>query len=145
MTMTNDTSWYSHVAVPVLVLLFAKPVMEFCRRSAYWGRPKRPEDEVFRLFGGGERVEAALRFLAKTYDVPLGFLRPDDVFTKEGPLWKYDSWTESGGQEDLGDYLVAHGKTDIPQTWTLRDFVQWYVESEQTGQDAEPQEERCRA
>ena len=143
--MTNDTSWYSYVAVPVLGLLFAKPVMEFCRRSAYWGRPKRPEDEVFRLFGDGERVEAALRFLAKTYDVPLGFLRPDDVFTKEGPLWKYDSWTESGGQEDLNDYLVAHGKTDIPQTWTLRDFVQWYVESGQTEQEAASQEERCRA
>ena len=112
----------------VLALLLLKPFMEFCRRSAFWGRPKLPDDKVLCLFGGGECTRTALLFLAKVYDVPLGLLRPDDVFTDKGPLWKYDSWSLSAGQEKLDDYLREHGKVDVPQTWTLFDFVQWYQE-----------------
>lgn len=104
------------------------PLFIFCRRSAYWRRKRLPSEDVVRLFGGGREVMDALQFLARTYEVPIGFLRPDDVFTKDGPLWKYDSWSLGNGQEVLCEYLEAHGKVDGMSEWRIRDFVHWYVD-----------------
>lgn len=121
------SNWYMCVAIPALLFLLSKPFIWFCRRSAYWGRAKLSEKEAERLFGDDEKVMVALRFLAKTYDVPLGFLRPDDVFTKEGRLWKYDAWTYGRGQEIMSDYLQSKGLAQVSEKWTVSDFVSWYV------------------
>ena len=113
----------------VLFLLLARPVFEFCRRSAYWGRRKWSERELRAAFGEGKKVMDALALLAKFYQVPIGFLRPGDTFTKEGPLWKYDSWSFSDGQEALNDFVREHGLNGEHPDWTIKDFVNWYVEA----------------
>ena len=43
--------------------------------------------------------------LASFYEMPMGLLRPDDVFTKDGPLWKYDSWSLGEGQDKLNEFV----------------------------------------
>lgn len=121
------SNWYMCVAIPVLLVLLSKPFVWFCRRSAYWGRAKLSKEEIGRLFGGDEKVMFALRFLAKAYDVPIEFLRPDDVFTKEGRLWKYDAWSYSRGQEIVSDYLQSKGLKQVSEKWTVSDFVNWYA------------------
>lgn len=129
-------NWYMCVAIPALLFLLSKPFIWFCRRSAYWGRAKLSKEEIERLFGGDKKTMFALRFLAKAYDVPLGFLRPDDAFTKEGRLWKYDAWTYGSGQEIMSDYLRSKGLTQVSENWTISDFVRWYV-------GKWPREENC--
>ena len=121
------SNWYICVSILVLLFLLSKPFVWFCRKSAYWGRTKLSEEEIERLFGDDEKSMLALRFLAKAYDVPLGFLRPDDVFTKEGRLWKYDAWTYGRGQEIISDYLQSKGLTLVSEKWTVSDFVNWYA------------------
>lgn len=112
----------------VAVLLLAWPVLEFCRRSAYWGRRKWSERELRAAFGESQKVMDALTLLAKFYQVPIGFLRPDDTFTKEGRLWKYDTWLFGDGQEALNDFVSEHGLHGEHPDWTIMDFVKWYCE-----------------
>ena len=121
----------ANVITLVLVFVFAKGIVGFCRRSAYWGRSELGEQEVRSLFEADKETMEALRFLAKSYDVPIGLLRPDDVFTKDGRLWKYDSWTLSNGQDVVSDYLRNAGVESVPATWTVRDFACWFKEQKQ--------------
>ena len=115
------------ILILVIVLVLSKPIIWVCRRFAYWGRKKWSDDEVRCVFGGGQDVMEALSLLSKFYAVPIGFLRPEDVFAKEGRLWKYDSWTFNSGQDRLNDFVWAHGLHGEYPDWTILDFVNWYV------------------
>ena len=97
------------------------------KTSVFHGRKKLSVDEVVKIFGGGENVKIALCYIAKAYCVPVGLLRPDDVFTKEGRLWKYDQYLLGYGQEALNDLLEEHNVVSVPQSWTVKNFVDWYV------------------
>ena len=112
-----------------VVLILSKPFIWVCRRSAYWGRRKWSESELIVAFDGGQNAMEALSLLSKFYEVPIGFLRPDDVFTKGGRLWKYDSWSFGSGQEKLNDFVWGHGLRGEHPDWTIKDFVRWYIEA----------------
>ena len=119
---------YGFLAVP-LILILATPFVAFCRRSAFWGRRKLSDRELQLAFNNYPRVLEALRLLSEFYEMPMGFLRPDDTFTKEGPLWKYDSWTFNEGQDKLNEFVQEKGLCGEHPDWTVLDFVQWYVET----------------
>ena len=112
----------------VVILFFSQPFIWTCRRSAYLGRRKWSESELIVAFDSGQNAVEALSLLSKFYEVPVGFLRPDDVFTREGRLWKYDSWSFSSGQEKLNEFVWNHGMHGEHPEWTIKDFVRWYID-----------------
>ena len=112
--------------VPVVILLLSYPMGILLRRFAYFGRRRLSREEVVRLFPQGKNASRGLDFIARAYHVPIGLLRPDDTFTKEGRLWKYDSWSLNYGQEVVNDFLERCGVDSVPHDWTIRDFVEWY-------------------
>lgn len=115
------------ITLIVVILALSQPFIWACRRSAYWGRRKWSESELIAAFDGGQDAMEALSLISKFYEVPVGFLRPDDVFTKEGRLWKYDSWSFSSGQEKLNEFVWDHGLRGKHPEWTIKDFVNWYI------------------
>lgn len=116
-----EIPWWTIGLLPVLGM----PFVWLGRRSVFWGRRRLSDEETIRLFGGGDSTAEALSFLAKAYELPLGFLRPDDVFTPKGLLWKHDTWAGIGFEE-LEMLVQGHGLSDVPVEWTVRDFVEWY-------------------
>lgn len=122
----------------VILMLIALVAFIFvCRRSAYWGRRKLTESELLAAFGGDPNVMKPLMLLSRFYDVPVGFLRPDDVFTKEGRLWRYDTWLFNSGQDELNDFVWEHGLRGEHPDWTISDFVNWYVNVVSADKDAD--------
>ena len=119
------------LAFVIMVVLLAKPIISFCRHSAFWGRKRLTEEELMKMFDCGYKSLEfeALRFLSSAYEVPMGLLRPSDTFTEEGALWKWDSWSFGEGQDRLNEFVWSHGLEGEHPDWTIADFVIWYVAS----------------
>ena len=116
----------------IMLLVLFVPLLVICavtiiRRLCFFGRKKLKKEEVRVLFGMGDAADGGLEFLSRCYCVPVGFLRPNDTFTSEGKLWKYDSWLLNIGQDRVNEYIKLNCRAKIDmEFWTLKDFVAWY-------------------